>query len=396
VQELGSVNVRRASLALASAAVLTVGLTSVQSERSEAARSLTQVESQAAKARAREQVLTSEVSQYSARIRTVEARLAPIQARLNELTAELDRLRDRRKQLTVEIDAEQKRLTGLVTKLRRHRAALADRLSSAYRRGDPSVIQILVQSVSLSTAISAKENLERTVGQDGKLIDETRAGANASLHARNAIQAKRREVWQNEKRVAEAEAEMRVTVTRVTAERNNLVSARQARATLLSRVKGDRRELEAEARNLRARSIRLANQIRTQSASLPSAVPVSGNGTFAWPVQGPVVSGFGPRWGRMHEGIDIAVGTGVPIGASADGTVIVAGWTGGYGQLVVVSHGTLSTAYAHMSQVNVSVGQRVSRGQTLGAVGCTGHCYGPHVHYEVRVNGAAVNPIPYM
>ncbi len=376
--------------------MITLGFSGAHSDRSEAARSLPQVESQAAKARAREQVLTSQISQYSARIRGVEARLAPIQARLNELTAELERLRDRRKQLTVEIDAEQRRLTALVKKLRTHRAALAERLSSQYRKGDPSTVQILVQSGSLSTAISAKENLERTVDNDETLITETRSGARASLHARNAIQAKRREVWQTEKRVAEAEAEVRVTVTRVTAERNNLVAAKQARSTLLSRVRVDRRELEAEARNLRARSIRLANQIRARQSSLPSSTPVSGNGTFAWPVAGPLTSPFGPRWGRMHEGIDIGAPTGAPIGASADGTVIVAGWTGGYGQLVVVSHGTLSTAYAHMNQVNVSTGQRVSRGQTLGSVGCTGHCYGPHVHFEVRVNGAAVNPVPYM
>lgn len=373
-----------------------MGFTAVSTDRTQAARSLSEVESQAAKARAREQVLTGEISQYSARIRGVEARLAPIQARLDELTAELDRLRDRRKQLTSEIDAEQKRLTTLVRRLRAQRVALGERLSAQYRRGDPSVVQILVQSGSLSSAISAKENLERTVVQDGRLIDATRADAKDSLHTRNTIQQKRREVWRNEQRVAEAEAEVRVTVTRVTAERDNLVAAKDARRQLLNRVVGDRRELETEARDLRARSLKLANEIRTQSASLPSSVPVSGNGTFSWPVNGPVVSGFGWRWGRMHEGVDIAVGTGVPIGAAADGTVIVAGWTGGYGNLVVVSHGTLSTAYGHMSQINVSVGQHVSRGQTLGAVGCTGHCFGPHVHFEVRVNGSAVNPIPYM
>jgi murein DD-endopeptidase MepM/ murein hydrolase activator NlpD len=98
----------------------------------------------------------------------------------------------------------------------------------------------------------------------------------------------------------------------------------------------------------------------------------------------------------MHEGIDIGAPTGAPIGASAAGTVVVAGWSGGYGNLVVVSHGSISTAYAHMSRIGVSVGQSVSRGTVLGAVGCTGHCFGAHVHFEVRVNGVPHNPVNYL
>ncbi len=390
-------NVRRAAIAVASVAVLSIPVMLVADRHSaEAAPSLSQVESKAAAARAKEAVLTSEISKYSARIRGVEARLAPIEARLSQLNAEVAALETRRRQLTAEIDAEQKRLDALVTRLRNQRAALAERLSSAYRRGDPSVIQILVQSGSLSTAISARENLERAMVGDEELIQSTRKDANASLRARNQIQAKRSEVWQNEKRAREARAEQKVTFDRVNSEKLNLEAAKQSRTQLLAKVKVDRRDLEKHAQNLRARSLRLQNEINRASASLPPSAPVSGNGTFAWPVSGPVTSPFGPRWGRMHEGIDIASPGGTPIGASADGTVIVAGWQGGYGNLVVVSHGSLSTAYAHMSRVNVSVGQRVTRGQTLGAVGCTGHCYGDHVHYEVRSSGRAVNPIPYM
>lgn len=389
-------NVRRTALAVATCAVLSVPVMLIADRDAEAAPSLSEVESKAAAARAKEAVLTSEISKYSQRIRGVETRLAPIEARLNQLTAELTALQTRRRELTAEIDAEQKRLDVLVARLQNQQAALAKRLSSQYRRGEPSVVQILVQSGSLSTAISARASMERVVNEDGDLITSTRKDANESLATRNRIQAKRREVYKNEKRVAEAEAEQRVTFDRVNSERITLVSAKQARTQLLSKIKVDRRDLEAEATNLRARSLRLANEINRASASLPSSTPVSGNGTFAWPVSGAVTSPFGWRWGRMHEGIDIAASGGNPIGASADGTVIVAGWQGGYGNLVVVSHGTLATAYAHMSRVNVSVGQRVTRGQTLGAVGCTGHCYGDHVHFEVRVNGSAVNPIPYM
>jgi len=102
------------------------------------------------------------------------------------------------------------------------------------------------------------------------------------------------------------------------------------------------------------------------------------------------------RWGRMHEGIDIGVPTGTAIHAVAAGTVIFAGVMGGYGNLVIVDHGGgLSTAYAHMSAIWISGGS-VSQGASLGAVGCTGHCFGSHLHFEVRVNGSAVDPLGYL
>ncbi len=114
-------------------------------------------------------------------------------------------------------------------------------------------------------------------------------------------------------------------------------------------------------------------------------------------MSGPVVSPFGWRWGRMHEGIDIGVGYGTPIHAAASGTVITAGWEGGYGNLIVIDHGGgLATAYGHQSSFAVGYGQHVDQGQTIGYVGCTGHCFGPHLHFEVRVNGAAVDPLGYL
>ena len=118
---------------------------------------------------------------------------------------------------------------------------------------------------------------------------------------------------------------------------------------------------------------------------------------FVWPVHGVFTSGFGWRWGRMHEGIDLAVPNGTPVVASAAGVVIVAGWMGGYGNLVVVDHGGgIATAYAHNSGFAVSVGQGVAAGQVVAYSGSTGHSSGPHVHFEVRVNGSAVDPMGYL
>ena len=118
---------------------------------------------------------------------------------------------------------------------------------------------------------------------------------------------------------------------------------------------------------------------------------------FIWPINGAVTSGFGYRWGRMHEGIDIDGYTGQPIVASKSGTVISAGDAGdGYGSKVVIAHdGGFTTLYAHMSRIGASGGS-VSQGQVIGYVGCTGSCTGDHLHFEVRVNGTPQNPLSYL
>ncbi|MDH3706184.1 MAG: peptidoglycan DD-metalloendopeptidase family protein, partial [Acidimicrobiia bacterium] len=118
---------------------------------------------------------------------------------------------------------------------------------------------------------------------------------------------------------------------------------------------------------------------------------------LSWPAGGVVTSGFGPRWGRMHQGIDIAAASGTPVYAAAGGVVIQAGFNGGYGNAVVIDHGSgLSTVYAHHSSLTVSAGQSVGRGTQVGLMGSTGNSTGPHVHFEVRINGVAYNPMSYL
>ena len=116
---------------------------------------------------------------------------------------------------------------------------------------------------------------------------------------------------------------------------------------------------------------------------------------FVWPVNGTISSLFGPRGGRMHEGIDIAADTGTSIRAAAAGIVTFAGTSSGYGQLTIIDHPNgMQTAYAHQSAIGVTVGQAVARGQEIGKVGSTGRSTGPHLHFEIRANGAAVDPVP--
>ena len=127
---------------------------------------------------------------------------------------------------------------------------------------------------------------------------------------------------------------------------------------------------------------------------LSSAVSEAG---FMWPLEGVITSPFGPRWGRMHTGIDIDGVTGEPVVASADGTVVLAAYYSGYGNAVIIDHGNgFSTLYGHLSSIDVDTGDVVAQGQLVGAVGCTGNCTGDHLHFEIRIEGTPVDPLPYL
>lgn len=118
---------------------------------------------------------------------------------------------------------------------------------------------------------------------------------------------------------------------------------------------------------------------------------------LTWPVNGPVTSGFGPRWGRMHCGIDIGSPAGTPVQAASSGVIKRVAWMRGYGYTLEIDHGGgVTTFYAHLSRVLVGTGQDVEKGQPIGKVGETGRVTGPHLHFELRLDGEAVDPLPYL
>ena len=131
------------------------------------------------------------------------------------------------------------------------------------------------------------------------------------------------------------------------------------------------------------------NMYRIAAEKTPFAVPVKSAFRFT--------SGYGPRWGRMHNGTDFAAAYGTPIHSTADGVVVHAGWSSGYGRLVKIQHEFgIETRYAHLAKIRVKVGQRVSRGERIGDMGNSGRSTGTHLHYEVRVGGKPVNPMTYI
>ncbi len=172
--------------------------------------------------------------------------------------------------------------------------------------------------------------------------------------------------------------------------------AAEARGALAPDARPSRRgrsEIDALQAGERATSPRRSAraQAKRQAGAPTQSTPSSAG--LIWPVNGPVTSPFGWRWGRMHEGSTSASATARRSTPRPRGTVIYCGWEAGYGNLVVIDHGgNLATAYGHQSSIAVACGQHVNQGHVIGYVGCTGHCFGPHLHFEVRVNGDAGRP----
>jgi murein DD-endopeptidase MepM/ murein hydrolase activator NlpD len=355
----------------------------------------------AAASEAHADVLTDELSAVAGRVRELEAGVDAQQARLSVLEGSLSAARTRLTGLDRTIAAQTTRLERLRSEYRVALSRLEQRVRSLYMTDGPDLLSFVVGTSSFTDILDNLELLGRIGRQDERIASRVKTARDGVADARRRTRAAREEQALVEAAAASATTEQRGVVTRLVASRDALVVAQRAKSATLASIEAGQDQVEEEIHDLEAQSAALAAQIRAAqqppSSSAPPIVPPAGSGILGWPVSGPVVSGFGMRWGRMHEGIDISCSTGTPVRAAGAGTVIYAGWLGGYGNLVVVDHGGgLSTAYAHNSSFASSVGQSVAAGQVVSYSGSTGNSSGPHVHFEVRVNGSAVDPLGYL
>ena len=353
-------------------------------------------------ARAREAELSMEIRSVTSRIRSLETQVGDVSARLAALENNLALHRERLERITELWKLLGQRLEFL---RRQHRAAqqrLDLRLIEIYESDETDTLDVVLSAGSFTEILDQLDYMQKLGSQDRRIADEVRRGRDRMRILKERA-ARTRVKVQAATRVVEARTnEVREIRNQLVARQQGLAAARAEKNESLVAVRETEKEAASEAAALLAVSAELAARINAAQA-VPSAtsLAVGGDTTpsasgLVWPVSGPVTSGFGWRWGRMHEGIDIAAGSGTPIVASAAGVVIYAGWMGGYGNLIIIDHGGgLATAYAHQSSFAVGGGP-VSQGQTIGYVGCTGHCFGDHLHYEVRVNGAAVDPLGYL
>ena len=338
-------------------------------------------------------VLTTTISHYTDRIDRLGAEVAAlrdreavVQRRLDAKQAELERAEAR-------LRVEKAHLLVLRAHLKRALVALRERLVSMYESGTPDELTVILNANGWSDLVTRTTYLNQLRNQDQVLIGRVRDLRNQTRAVVDRLRAIRDRIEAARDAIAARKHELQQTRVTIEARKAQLERARGKRREVLARIEAHEQELDGDVADLQAKiAARLA------PANALSAGPIRGGASgLIWPVNGPVVSGFGMRWGEMHEGVDIAVPTGTPIRAAAAGTVAIAAPTGGYGNYTCIDHGGgLSTCYGHQESFAVSGGQQVSQGQVIGYTGCTGHCFGPHVHFEVRINGAAVDPMGYL
>jgi murein DD-endopeptidase MepM/ murein hydrolase activator NlpD len=349
-----------------------------------------------------EHALAGQVASYSRKIGNLQGDITVLQRKQVTIQADLDRKRTELARIQERLRQERVRLTRLKARQAEGQAALAKRLVELYKADRPDLVTVVLNANGFADLLTRTEFMERVSRQDARIIKNVR-------EAKTEATATAKTLSGLEKRATEVAAAIqarRDDVARVKGQlvdrRDQFAVVRGKKNAVLSNVREDRQHLEGDLASLEKEQARIASTLQ-QSASSNGfnpgvAGPVrQGSGSLVWPVNGPIVSGFGMRWGRLHAGVDIAVPAGTPIRAAASGTVVLLGWTGGYGNYTCVQHGgALSTCYAHQSRYGTSMGASVSQGQVIGYVGCTGHCFGDHLHFETRINGSPVNPAGYL
>jgi len=347
-----------------------------------------------ASAQAEEARLSAEIGSIEAEIRELGHEVSGVSVQLETLERDL-RLQQEKLNRVLRLFRFQTQQLNFLKReydVSVHRLNL--RLIELYEGEDPTPVDVFLTSDSISDFLEQLDYVEDIGAQDVQISTQVGSAKDRMHDAREQTKVTKARVETVTRTIAARTAEVRAEKERLLISEQGLSQAKGQKRERLEDVQASKAEYLHEVAGLLAANAQVTATIQSSGTSSLDSTPSSSG--LIWPVSGPVVSGYGMRWGRMHMGIDIAAGYGTPIVASASGNVIFSGWMGGYGNFVIVDHGGgLSTAYAHMSSIGVGGGS-VSQGQVLGYVGCTGHCFGPHLHFEVRVNGAAVDPLGYL
>jgi peptidoglycan DL-endopeptidase CwlO len=354
-------------------------------------------EAKLSKVRERKGVLTTTISHYKAKIERLTGEVAVLRARESEVRARLNAKQRELDGALAELDVGRRHLAVVRARLTRALVSLRARLVAMYETGTPDILSVLVEAGGYDELVNRTEYLNRIHGLDEAVVtrvrdlrDQVKRTVARLRSAKDRIESARDAIAGEEHALAGARAA-------VQQRQSTLVAARRDREKALARITKTEQSLDGDVASIQAELA--ATLAGTGSAPLPAGPVRYGSGQFIWPVDGPVVSGFGMRWGRMHEGIDIAVPAGTPIRAAAAGTVILIqseAESGGYGNFSCLDHGGgLQTCYAHQSSFAITSGS-VSQGDIIGYAGCTGHCFGDHLHFEVRINGAPTDPMGYL
>jgi murein DD-endopeptidase MepM/ murein hydrolase activator NlpD len=359
-------------------------------------------QSQLQHAKSREGVLSTTIQRYGDRLDQLRGEVAALRNRQADVQAQLE-------QAQAELRRAKHQLAVLRVRLKRALTVLSQRLVAIYESDQPNTVAVLLNSRGFDDLLNRAEYLRQVQSQDTSIAQRVRTLRNQTRDTVERVRATRNEI-------AARQAELERTQAALQARQAEFVAARQKDQQTLAKVQGTQQHLEGDVSDIqgeiqaqllaaqRARERAQAQaEAQAQSSAAPAqlAGPVQGESSsgFIWPVNGPVTSPFcEPRpWEACHPGIDISVPSGTPIHAAAAGTVAIAGPESGYGNYTCIDHGGgISTCYGHQETIEVSVGQHVSQGQVIGLSDCTGLCFGPHLHFEVRINGQVTDPMSYL
>jgi murein DD-endopeptidase MepM/ murein hydrolase activator NlpD len=329
-------------------------------------------------------VLTGRISHESEQLQTLTSQVAALRNREAAVAAELQ-------QKQAELDSAQARLEHLKKRLGQAVQILEQRLVAIYESNEPDLITVLLQAHGFDDLLARTQYLQTLQHQDNDIVSRVRELRNEMQVTVNTVRAARDEI-------ATRKHELDVTEAKLKQRTTELATARQKQHATLEQVRNQQDDLEGDLNDI---SQKIAEQLGASTGALPAGPIRAGGSGLIWPVNGPITSGYGPRnignGYEFHPGVDIGVPTGTPIRAAAAGTVSIAAPTGGYGNYTCIDHGGgLSTCYGHQERFLVSAGQQVAQGQIIGLSDCTGYCFGPHVHFEVRINGQTTDPLGYL
>jgi len=312
-------------------------------------------------------------AQLQATVASIAGELAGVQARMAAMRANLAAVEAR-------MAATQRRIDTLDQKRQTYAAAIGSRARTLYMMGPAATAQALMGSQTFADFVGRSTDMEFATRFDSSTLEELASIRHEEERLNKSLATER----------ASALAEEQAVARQASLVSEALQTHQEAEAALARRVAG----YQSEVQSLAAEESRIEAIIAANTSVWTGAISRSG---FAWPIRGPITSPYGPRWGGFHTGIDIGCSTGAPVGASKAGKVIASQWGGGYGWMIIIDHGGgITTLYAHASKLIATVGEYVRQHQTIDLCGMTGHATGPHVHFEVRVNGQHQNPMNFL
>jgi len=345
--------------------------------------------------RARESVLNGQIGTLTGRIQSIDTQVSDVAGRLSALRTDLALRRTRIKALNALVDTQTRRAAFLHREYVLDAERLDQRLIGLYEDPTPGTMQLVLQAKSFQDVLDELDYLGRVAQQDKQIALTVASAKQRVVAARKRTREARRRV-RNEANLIDARLQQVAIIhNELLTSETKLANAKAGKSLALTLARAQEESAVKESQAIQAASAAIEAKLRAADGTTTAASPSEAG--LIWPVEGPITSPFGPRWGGFHPGIDIGVSTGTPIHAAAAGTVVYCGWESGYGNLVVIDHHNgLATAYGHQSRIAVSCNEEVAQGQVIGYSGCTGFCTGPHLHFEVRVNGTPVDPIGYL